>query len=57
VVTIDACPMVYECRVLHHNDVIPAHLDGEIERRSYGGRDYHRIYFGEILGAYAQEGY
>jgi flavin reductase (DIM6/NTAB) family NADH-FMN oxidoreductase RutF len=55
--TIDACPMVYECRVVHHNDVIPAHLAPEIEARSYRGADYHRIYYGEILAARAAEGY
>ncbi len=52
-VTIDACPMVYECRSLHHNDVIPANLDASAEARFYGGKDYHRVYFGEILGAFA----
>jgi len=54
-VTIDDCPMVYECRVVHYNDLIPAQLDPEIEAGSYGGSDYHRLYFGEILGAYASE--
>ncbi len=56
-VTIDACPMVYECRVVHWNDVIPANLAREFEERSYGGRDYHRVYFGQILGAYASPEY
>ena len=55
-VTIDACPMVYECKVVHHNDLIPANLSAEVEARSYRGSDYHRVYFGEILGAYAAEG-
>ena len=56
-VTIDACPMVYECRVVHHNDVIPPHLSPEIEASYYGGANYHRVYFGEILGAYADASY
>ena len=56
-VTIDACPMVYECRSLHHNDVIPANLDASAEARFYGGKDYHRVYFGEILGAFAAADY
>ena len=55
--TIDVCPMVYECKVVHHNDVIPAHLAPDIETRSYRGSDYHRVYFGEILAARAAEGY
>lgn len=56
-VTIDACPMVYECRVVHHNDVIPAHLERGIEIASYGGSDYHRLYYGEILGAFVAQTY
>jgi len=56
-ITLDACPMVYECKVVHHNDVIPANLDGQIDAESYGGRDYHRLYYGEILGTYASEEY
>lgn len=56
-VTIDACPMVYECRVVHYNDVAPAHLERGIEAASYGGADYHRLYYGEILGAFAAATY
>jgi flavin reductase (DIM6/NTAB) family NADH-FMN oxidoreductase RutF len=56
-VTIDAAPMVYECKVVHSNDVVPANLSSEVEARSYGGHDYHRVYFGEILGAYAADTY
>lgn len=56
-ITFDAAPMVYECRVLHHNDLIPANLDQGVEDRSYGGSDYHRVYFGEIEGAYAADSY
>jgi len=56
-VTIDACPMVYECKVVHHNDVLPPNLASEIEASYYGGSDYHRVYYGEILGAYAAGGY
>ena len=56
-VTIDACPMVYECRAVHFSDLVPAYLSPEIDARSYPGGDYHRVYFGEILGAYASEGY
>ncbi len=55
-VTIDACPIVYECRVIHYNDVIPAHLDPAVEATSYGGKDYHRLYYGEILGTFAVPG-
>lgn len=56
-ITIDACPMVYECKVVHVNDLVPENLAAEIEAGSYGGADYHRLYYGEILGAYAAESY
>jgi flavin reductase (DIM6/NTAB) family NADH-FMN oxidoreductase RutF len=56
-VTIDACPMVYECRSLYHNDLIPANLQAAAETRFYGGQDYHRLFFGQILGTYAAPDY
>lgn len=56
-IVIDDAPMVYECRVLHHNDLIPANLDAGVEKSFYGGEDYHRVYFGEIVGAYAADSY
>ena len=49
---IKACPIHYECRVLHKTSVINADLDREIARNSYAGGDLHRIYHGEILGVY-----
>ena len=52
-ITVDACPLVYECRVVHHNDLIPANLLPEFDARSYPEGDYHRYYYGEILGTYA----
>ena len=56
-ITIAECPMVYECQVVHTNDVIPENLDPSIEASAYGGKDYHRLYYGEILGAYASEAF
>jgi len=48
-ITIDGASQVYECRVVHHNDVIPAHLDPKVEASAYGGANYHRIYYGQVL--------
>ena len=53
-ITIDACPMVYECRVSHKNDVIPEELVGDIVPSYYSGGDFHRVYYGEIVGTYAR---
>ena len=53
-VTIDPCPVVYECRVVHWNDVQPGNLTPEVRAGSYPKGDFHRLYFGQIVGAFAQ---
>jgi len=52
---IDQCAIHYECRVVHHNDVMPSQLAGKIQNSAYKSGDYHRVYFGEILESYADE--
>jgi len=47
------CPVVYECRVVHSNDILPPRLADEILAKAYPGGDFHRVYWGEILAAYA----
>lgn len=54
-ITIDGCPLVYECRVVHYNDVLPANLDPKVEAAAYGGSDYHRIYYGQVLRVTAEQ--
>ena len=49
------CGLVYECNVVHHNDVIPDHLAREIITGAYPSGDFHRCYFGEILRTVADE--
>lgn len=51
--TVDGCPLVYECRVMHKNDIFPAALDPTIRSEYYPQDDLHRIYYGEILGVFA----
>jgi len=48
------CPIVYECQVVHSNDVLPAKLADEILSGSYIDGDFHRVYWGKILAAYAE---
>ena len=48
------CPLVYECRVVHFNDVLPPNLAEEIRQGAYPKGDFHRIYWGEILAARAE---
>lgn len=51
--TVAECPIVYECQVVHSNDIEPAKLSQEILTGAYVDGDYHRIYYGKILAAYA----
>jgi len=48
-------PVIYECRIVHTNDVINASLDPQIVADAYPGGDFHRIYYGEILAVRAEE--
>lgn len=53
--TIDPCPWVYECRVVQKNDVLPETFASKILPAYYPSGDFHRVYYGEILGVYAVE--
>lgn len=49
--------LIVECRKLYYDDIEPAHfLLPEIER-NYPQKDYHRIYFGEILAVRGTDQY
>jgi flavin reductase (DIM6/NTAB) family NADH-FMN oxidoreductase RutF len=48
--------VVWECRVVHRNDVVPANLSTMIKATAYPQGDFHRIYDGEILGCFAAPG-
>lgn len=52
---IEQCVIHYECKTVHFNDLIPAQLDPAIRGSAYAQGDFHRIYFGEIVAAYADE--
>ena len=49
------CGLVYECKTAHFNEVAPGNLSAEIAESCYPAGDYHRVYFGEILAAHADE--
>ena len=42
----------FECRILHKHLLDPATLDPKIIRRYYPLKDFHMVYYGEILGIY-----
>lgn len=43
--------IVVECKKIYANDLNPAHFIDEDIYRHYPNRDFHRIYYGEILHA------
>ena len=44
--------MHYECRIIHTNKIDPYTLDPAIINRYYPLRDFHSVYYGEILGVF-----
>ena len=52
---IQECLVHYECRTLHRNDVAPEALKQAVREEFYAEGDFHRVYFGEIVAAYADE--
>ena len=40
----------YECRILQKNDILQETLDQNIIDRYYPLKDFHRVYYGEIVG-------
>ncbi len=49
--------LVVECRKMYWNDLNPVHFLDESIYDMYPNRDYHRIYYGEILKISAIESY
>lgn len=47
-------PVIYECQIVHVNDVINASLAPQIVSGAYPNGDFHRIYYGEILAVRAE---
>ena len=46
----------YECRIVHKHRLVASNLDTAIDTRFYPKRDYHMVYYGEILGIYRKIG-
>jgi len=42
----------YECKIVYASAMNPARLDEEYDRTLYPKKDYHTLYFGEILACY-----
>jgi flavin reductase (DIM6/NTAB) family NADH-FMN oxidoreductase RutF len=52
---VQECVVHYECRTVHRNDVLPDALAQAVRDEAYPKENFHRIYFGEIVAAYADE--
>ena len=42
----------YECKIVYKSAMDPAHLDKDYDSILYPKKDYHTLYFGEILACY-----
>ena len=51
---IDGCPLIYECRIVHKHDIVPAALAKDIS--AYPKGNYHRVYNGQIMAVRALPG-
>lgn len=49
------CPVHYECKVAYKVDVRGGELDPALEMEIYPRGDFHTIYFGKVLGVYAEK--
>ena len=45
----------YECKIIYKSAMDPAHFDKDYESSIYPQKDYHTLYFGEILACYETE--
>ena len=45
----------YECRIVYKSAMDPAHFDKGYDSSLYPQKDYHTLYFGEVLACYETE--
>jgi len=46
------CGVHYECKIIFKQDMAPNLLDEEIDDNVYDSKNYHTIYYGEIVNCY-----
>lgn len=49
---IKECKIHYECRVIHKLKLNPRLVPDKVKKRFYPKKNFHTVYFGEILAAY-----
>ena len=42
----------YECRIVYRSAMDPSRFDKDYDSALYPKKDYHTLYFGEIVGCY-----
>jgi flavin reductase (DIM6/NTAB) family NADH-FMN oxidoreductase RutF len=42
----------FECRIVHKHDLLPETLDKGILKKYYPQKDFHRVFYGEIVGVF-----
>ena len=52
---IKGCGVHYECKVVFKQDMAPNLLDEYIDNSMYNSKDYHTVYYGEIVNCYKEE--
>jgi len=45
----------YECKIVYKSAMDPGSLDAELDKTIYPQKDYHTLYFGEILACYESD--
>ena len=45
----------YECKIVLKTAMNPAHLDENVDKSLYPQKDYHTLYFGEVVACYETE--
>jgi flavin reductase (DIM6/NTAB) family NADH-FMN oxidoreductase RutF len=53
----DEAELILECRKMYYDDIEPGHFLAPHIEGNYNGRDYHRLYFGEILAIHGTPSY
>lgn len=53
----DEAELILECRKMYFDNIEPGHFLAPHIEDNYNGRDYHRLYFGEILAIHGTRDY
>jgi flavin reductase (DIM6/NTAB) family NADH-FMN oxidoreductase RutF len=53
----DDADLIFECKKIYWDDLKPDHFLVPYIEKQYSKKDYHRIYFGEIIAVYGIDSY